>query len=76
MNNLNIDTAADRMERALYIEKMTEDLSRLASDSGLPVLHYLLCMAREEALIVQKSERSKEVEAVDTPRRGRPIRSL
>ena len=36
-------------ERAEYIERMSHELSRLATVSGLPFLAYILNMAAEEA---------------------------
>ena len=36
-------------ERAEYIERMSHELSRLATVSGLPFLTYILNMAAEEA---------------------------
>lgn len=43
------DQALRKRERIEYIERMSEELSRMASDSRLPMLAYLLNMAAQEA---------------------------
>ncbi|BBE71487.1 hypothetical protein OHA_1_01062 [Pleomorphomonas sp. SM30] len=44
-----------RLERAEYIERMTQELSRLAAGANLPMLAYLLEMAAEEAAALRES---------------------
>jgi hypothetical protein len=42
-----------RGRNAEYIERLSRELSRLASDSDLPMLAYLLSMAAEEAALAR-----------------------
>ncbi len=45
-----------RQERAEYIERMTQELSRMAAAANLPVLAYLLEMATQEAAETRASQ--------------------
>jgi hypothetical protein len=51
------DTAHRQFERAEYIERMSQELSRLASAANLPMLAFILDMATEEAALVRNGEK-------------------
>lgn len=48
-------SGSGRMERAEYIERMSQELSRMAASANLPVLAYLLDMATQEAAATRAS---------------------
>jgi hypothetical protein len=43
-------------ERAEYIERMSQELSRLATGAGMPMLAFILDMASEEAALIRNAK--------------------
>lgn len=72
------DNALPVAERAIFIERMSAELARLAHGAGMELLSYLLEMARQEALLmstVHGVAADDECDVAPVPRkRGRPIK--
>jgi hypothetical protein len=72
MQDLIGDPSHPMLDRAEYIERMTQELSRLASAGNLTLLAFILDMATEEAASVRNSGRIRLAPEGAPDRRPRP----
>ena len=72
MDDLIGDTSHPTLERAEYIERMTQELSRLASAANMTLLAFILDMATEEAASVRNRGRIRLSPETAPGRQPRP----